>query len=615
MRTTSDRQLLSLTELELRELRDAIVAAERAQADEIAATHPLHRRSATNLVHYLELRRHDVRDLQRRLGSLGLSSLGRAESAVLATVEAVLDLLALLTGSHEAGGSVPLDDVVGIAEGRELLETNADRLLGPAPASRGTRIMVTMPSEAAEDQSLVGSMTEAGMDVARINCAHDDRLAWNRMADHLHATARPDGAHPFVAMDLAGPKLRTGPLEAGPSVVKLSPRRDRLGVVVAPAHVVLALPDDAGRDDPRPDGDAPVLPVRDEGWLRRRCVGDRVHLVDTRGAKRSWTITAVEGGTCTAEVTRTSYIGTGVELCVGEDDDVVIGELPPVEQAHRVHLGDHVVLTRSLAAAAPVAGGPHRIGCTLPEAFDHVRVGHRVWFDDGKVGGVVSAVGHDEIDVEVVDVHPSGAKLKAEKGINLPDTTLTVAALTDKDLDDLDTVAERADIVNLSFVTEVADVRLLQDELCRRDAAHVGIVLKIENVLAFEHLPELLLAAMRSERVGVMIARGDLAVEVGFERLAEVQEEILWACEAAHVPVIWATEVLDTMARTGRPSRAEVTDAAMSVRAECVMLNKGPHAVDAIRALDSILGRMQHHHQKKRSLMRRLEAWDRDPRD
>jgi pyruvate kinase len=165
-------------------------------------------------------------------------------------------------------------------------------------------------------------------------------------------------------------------------------------------------------------------------------------------------------------------------------------------------------------------------------------------------------------------------------------------------------------MVNLSFVRRPDDVEQLQAELDRRDAADVGIVLKIENVAAFEHLPELLLTAMRSRKIGVMIARGDLAVEVGFERLAEVQEEILWACEAAHVPVIWATQVLDTLARTGQPSRAEITDAAMSERAECVMLNKGPHIADAIHTLDSILTRMQHHQHKKRSLLRRLQAWD-----
>jgi len=128
--------------------------------------------------------------------------------------------------------------------------------------------------------------------------------------------------------------------------------------------------------------------------------------------------------------------------------------------------------------------------------------------------------------------------------------------------------------------------------------------------MAFEHLPRMLLAGLESPPLGVVVARGDLAVEMGFERLAEVQEEILWLCEAAHVPVVWATQVLETLAHTGRPSRAEVTDAAMSGRAECVMLNKGPHVVEAVRFLDDVLRRMQRHQTKKRAMLRRLAVSD-----
>ena len=91
--------------------------------------------------------------------------------------------------------------------------------------------------------------------------------------------------------------------------------------------------------------------------------------------------------------------------------------------------------------------------------------------------------------------------------------------------------------------------------------------------------------------------------------MAELQEEMLWLCEAAHLPVIWATEVLDQLARTGRPSRAEVTDAAMSQRAECVMLNKGPHIVAAIETLDDILRRMAGHQRKKIPLLRPLRSF------
>jgi pyruvate kinase len=149
---------------------------------------------------------------------------------------------------------------------------------------------------------------------------------------------------------------------------------------------------------------------------------------------------------------------------------------------------------------------------------------------------------------------------------------------------------------------------MLHAELDRLGRTGIGVVLKIETRAGFENLPRLLLEGLRRPPLAVMIARGDLAVEVGYERLAEVQEEILWLCEAAHVPAIWATQVLDTLARTGVPSRAEVTDAAASVAAECVMLNKGPFVDEAVRVLSGILRRMEKHHYKKRSLYRKLRV-------
>jgi pyruvate kinase len=114
---------------------------------------------------------------------------------------------------------------------------------------------------------------------------------------------------------------------------------------------------------------------------------------------------------------------------------------------------------------------------------------------------------------------------------------------------------------------------------------------------------------MRRPPFGVMIARGDLAVECGFARLAELQEEMLCLCEAAHAPVIWATQVLETAARKGFPSRAEVTDAAVSERAECVMLNKGPYVLQAVKTLQDILSRMQSHQRKKTPLLRKLKSF------
>jgi pyruvate kinase len=134
------------------------------------------------------------------------------------------------------------------------------------------------------------------------------------------------------------------------------------------------------------------------------------------------------------------------------------------------------------------------------------------------------------------------------------------------------------------------------------------VSVKIETRGAIQNLAGLLFAALKYDSVGLMIARGNLAVELSFERLAEMQEQILWFGEACHLPVIWATQVLDSVAHTGLATRAEVTDAAMSVRAECVMLNKGSHIGAAVRMLADIIRKMEAHQFKKRSLYRPLSV-------
>ncbi len=243
-----------------------------------------------------------------------------------------------------------------------------------------------------------------------------------------------------------------------------------------------------------------------------------------------------------------------------------------------------------------------------------MRPGERILFDDGRIEGVIRAVHEDDLQVEITRAGARGTRLRADKGINLPDTKLLLSAMTRKDLDDLPFIVKHADLVGLSFVNRSRDVYALQAELARLKGEQLGIVLKIETRNAFERLPGLLLAAMRSPAAGVMIARGDLAVECGYERMAELQEEILWMCEAAHLPVVWATQVLESLTKAGQPSRAEITDAAMGERAECVMLNKGAYVVEAVHTLDDILRRMQGHQDKKRSMLRKLRIASRMPR-
>ena len=575
---------------------------------------PAHAASAINFAHYLALRSVDLRSLQQRLARVGLSSMGRAETHVLANLDKVLGILHRLTG--QTWSALEHDEPIGSRRGPALLERNANALLGAAPAERSVRIMVTLPSEAADSAVLIDALVAAGMDIARINCAHDTAAQWVAMATLVRKAARHAGRSVRVLMDLGGPKLRTGPVADGQAVVKLKPTRDPLGRVLAPAR--LGLRPQLSASAPA-DVDA-VLSV-DRAWLARLAVGDKIELTDARLATRHLTVVEQHADSVVAACSRTAYLTSDTRLRRrggrARRSETALRDLPTAQGALHLQRSDilHVVAEGLGRDAEAAAGGhaarPAVIACTLPEALARVRKGERIWFDDGRIGGVVRRKLATRVEVEIVHARDGGERLMADKGINLPDTALDLPALTEKDLEDLDVVARHADIVGLSFCQSAGDVRALRARLVERGAERIGLMLKIETGRGFEHLPEMLLAAMACPRAGVMIARGDLAVECGYERMAELQEEILWACEAAHMPVVWATQVLETMAKTGLPSRAEITDAAMGERAECVMLNKGPHILDAMRTLDDILRRMQAHQSKKRPLMRALKSWTR----
>jgi pyruvate kinase len=590
---------------ELTAIRATMVADAAASSAALESVHANYRESAGNLLHYLSLRRHDLRPLQVRLAALGLSSLGRAESHVLATVDAVLEVLHRVANRVSQASQAPSVD---FAEGQRLLAEHTDILLGPAAPDRSVRIMVTMPSEAAQEYSLVHDLLLQGMDCLRINCAHDDATTWLRMIEHLRRAERALGRSCRIVMDLAGPKLRTGPIERGSAVIRIRPRRDAYGRVMAPARVWLTATTSPAEPPSPPDA---CVPVPSE-WLDRLQSGDRVELTDARGAERIWRVVDVPPGGCWAEADKTAYVVPGTVLR-RESREAAVGAFPARENTLSLQSGDVLIVTRDLEPGRPAthdrAGRvltPAMIGCTIPEVFDDVRAGESIWLDDGKIGGVIENVDSERVVVRISQARLGGAKLRADKGINLPESELRLAAMTTKDIEDLAFVAQHADVVELSFANTARDVESLQEHLRRLGDKRPAIVLKIETRRGFDNLPEMLLTAMRWPSCGVMIARGDLAVECGFERLAEVQEEILWISEAAHIPVIWATQVLETLAKTGMPSRAEITDAAMGHRAECVMLNKGAHVVSAVRVLDDILRRMQEHQTKKRAMLREL---------
>lgn len=585
---------------ELRLLRSDMDQASRSAAKQYHV-HKDFAASALNLLSYLALRRHELRPLQTRLAALGLSSLGRCEAAALQTVDQLIAVLERLTGEQARMKSLRIDDGPPSA-----LERHGEALFGAAPAERGVRIMVTMPSEAADDPAMIEQMLLAGMNCQRINCAHDGPEVWTRMIRHLRAACEKLDLPCQVVMDLAGPKVRTGPLAAGPSVLRIKPVRDVYGLVIQPGRVLLT-------------GDVPEHPhaIQLPGdWIESLQEGDVLKFKDSRLAKRRMRIVEVCDEGCWAELEKTAYFvpGTRLELesARGREKRVRVMAVPVAEQPIRLEEGDCLILTRDDVEGRPAVLGsegqvlePARIGCTSAIAFEAVMPDQPILFDDGKLGGHVVSRDDERIEVQITHA-PGGAKLRADKGINLPITDLPLQALSEDDLVALEFASQHADIVELSFVNTADDVQGLLDHLQRLEATHMGVVLKIETRLGFENLPELLLAGMRHPRLGVMIARGDLAVETGFERTAELQEEMLSLCEAAHVPVIWATQVLESLANTGLATRAEMTDAAMGVRAECVMLNKGPHILKAIGALHDVLRRMQDHHVKKRAMMRRL---------
>ncbi|WP_135229830.1 pyruvate kinase [Deinococcus fonticola] len=482
MQEDSTLASLNLFRQQVADLDDAVRgdAARRLERWRPWITRASYLPSAGNLAAYLALRCHDIRDVQSELITWGASSLGRCEAYVLPNLEAVQGTLAALAGEArlpDRGAFALLDARLGVHT-RDLFGE------GPTPG-----IMVTFPSEAADDPVLIRDLLEAGMTVARINLAHDDEAAWGRMLLHLNAACEATGKSCRVLMDLAGPKVRTG--------------------------------------QPR--------------WPKKQ---DR--------------------------------LSTGEQLILATDEASLPDDLPGVT-------------------------------CTLPEAVRQAQVGQSVWFDDGKIGTLIERAEGGVLTLRVTHAPPKGAKLKAEKGINFPDTTLNLPALTDKDRQDVHFAVKHANMLGYSFVQTLGDVQALLDELEALDApAGLGIVLKIETKLAVQNLADLMVKVAGTRPCGVMIARGDLAVELGFARLTEIQEEMLWLAEAAHLPVVWATQVLEGLVKKGEAKRGEFTDAANGVRAEVIMLNKGPFVVEGVREVSGIIGRMRQHFNKKRPQFRAL---------
>lgn len=444
-----------------------------------------------NLGHYLALRHHDIRPLQRQLAWRGLTSLGRLEGRVLPSLDAAVAAVAALLGKPAASG---LSEAAFFA-GETNLELAVDEIFGIGVTPRRTRIMVTLAGELADDREKIATLVDAGMDVARINCAHDDADVWRKLATSVRLLASERQRDVRVLMDLAGPKIRTSDVAFG-------------------------------------------------GHTTRLVAGDRLRLF--------------------------------------------------------------AALPLSVDATAPFAAL-----VAQPEIVPSLIVGDRVRYNDGQMEGLVEEATSGSVLIRIERAKSGGTKLKPEKGLNFPDSKLSLSPLTAKDESDLSAVVELADLVGYSFVSRPEDLAHLHALLPSLSATGrtMGLIAKVERPEAVSNLPTLIAQVLGRRPFGLMIARGDLAAEIGFERLAEMQEEILWLAEAASVPVVWATQVLEGLVSDGQPSRGEMTDAAMAARAECVMLNKGPFQLEALALLDRLLRRMEQHVFKKTSTLRRLTSW------
>lgn len=585
---------------------------EEAYFEQIHSVNACFRSSAVNLVHYMALRKHDIRALQENLRDYGLHPFDNIEPHVMRSLLLTKLLLQRLIGENETLNS---RKTISVKKSVKILSKNTLALFGAKSKKRRTRIMVTMPGEAASDPQVPAKFIAAGMNSARINCASYSVAEWEQMILNIDKARTMTGKGCRIMMDLAGPKIRTGAMVPGPKVIHIRPGRDDLGNVAKPAKLWLA---PQGLLAPA-EAEA-VIPV-DAKWLKRLSNGDVVTFTDSRKKTCTLEIAEKQGEGRWAATSDSAYISSGTQFVLKKEaphteDLVVVGEFLPVEQTILLKPGDRLLVHQADTPGEPakydqngVLLAPGHISCTMPEIFKDIKAGEPILFDDGKIEGVIEEAGDKSFVVQITNARDTGSKLRAGKGINLPLTTLSFSGMTKKDKADLRFIVEHADAVNISFINSVEDVKELLDEFTRI-GKQIGVVLKIETRKGYEHLPQIILEAMQVCPLGVMIARGDLAVEVGWDNMALVQEEILRVCEAAHIPDIWATQVLESMAKKGTPSRAEITDAAMAQRAECVMLNKGRQITKAIKMLDKILRNMQEIQKKKTSVLPRLPQAD-----
>ncbi len=430
--------------------------------------------SLLNLHHYLNVRKYDFSQLQDDLTKVGLSSFGRSQAHMEASVNVALEMLSLALGKEP-----PLhSDHLSYEASHAIMDKNGSIF---STSNDKTKIMITVPSDYEEDW--FSSLSHEGVHLFRINTAHDTPDVWKAMAEGIKK-ASSEEKDLKIYVDLAGPKIRTT---------------------------------------------LPKSKKSDKQYKIKVFYNDKVLIHSSNSS------------------------------------------LSDKETKHF----DAVV------------------GCTMEKIGSFVTVGDHLFLDDGKIELRIDEILGEDIVCRVLTRNEEGSKIKDEKGINFPNSDIAIHAICDHDKEVLPYICEYADIIGISFAQTPEDITDLIDELEKLGKkGKISIVAKIETKKGVQNLPAILETLIEYGNSGIMIARGDLAIEIGFENLAYMQEEILDLCTAAHIPVILATQVLESKMKTNIPSRAEISDVAFAHKAECVMLNKGDYALETIKILTTIFAQM-----------------------
>ncbi len=245
-----------------------------------------------------------------------------------------------------------------------------------------------------------------------------------------------------------------------------------------------------------------------------------------------------------------------------------------------LHPGATITLT-----LRDVPGDEHEINLPVPEIIETVRTNTHLMLDDGLIELRVASKKSDALICEVI----VGGLLSSHKGVNVPGVSLPIAAVTDKDLEDLKFgISQKVDWVAASFVRSARDIAVLRG-VCEAARAKIPIIAKIEKHEAIHNIGEILDAVD-----GIMVARGDLGVEVPIDEVPVIQKMLIARANAAGKPVITATQMLDSMIRNPRPTRAEVTDVANAIYdgTDAVMLSGetavGAYPFDAVRMMGKV---------------------------